>query len=153
EIISSEMWQTLNTTYHMVSEAARARTMDSPHAFYSAVKESAAAFIGTTYVTMSHNEAWHFGRLGRLLERADKTSRILDVKSFLVAPTDVPMAYDEAQSAALLKSASAFEMYRKRHGLIHAEKVVDFLLLERKFPRSVLYCLTKARRSLAAITG
>jgi uncharacterized alpha-E superfamily protein len=155
EVISSEMWQILNTTYHMVSDAARSRTtMDAPHAFFSAVKEQSAAFIGTTYVTMTHNEAWHFGRLGRLLERADKTSRILDVKSFLVdAPSDVRAVSDEAQSAALLKSASAFEMYRKRHGLLHPERVVDFLLLERKFPRSVLYCLTKARRSLSAITG
>jgi uncharacterized alpha-E superfamily protein len=74
-----------------------------------------------THVTMTHNEAWHFMRLGRLLERADKTSRILDVKYFLLLPdvADVGTAYDEVQWAAVLrKSASAFEMYRKRWGRI-----------------------------------
>lgn len=146
EIISSEMWQTVNTAYLTVRDAVGSKSaMDAPHALFSLVKQHSAAFIGVTYVTMTHNEAWHFGRLGRLLERADKTSRILDVRSFL--------AEDEAQGAALLRSASAFEMYRKRHGLIAHDKVVEFLLLDRQFPRSVLYCLTKARRSLSAITG
>jgi uncharacterized alpha-E superfamily protein len=104
---------------------------------------------------MTHNEAWHFARLGRLVERADKTSRILDVKYFLLLrdPTDVGTPYDEIQWAALLKSASAFEMYRKHFGRITPARVVEFLLLDRKFPRSVRSCVTKAERSLHAITG
>jgi uncharacterized alpha-E superfamily protein len=95
----------------------------------------AQQFVGTAYVTMTHNEAWHFARLGRLLERADKTSRILDVKYFFLLPevSDVGTAYDEVQWAALLKSASAFEMYRKRWGLIAPARVVEFLALDPKF--------------------
>jgi uncharacterized alpha-E superfamily protein len=88
------------------------------------------------------------------LERADKTSRLLDVKYFLDVPEGADArTYDELQWAALLKSASAFEMYRKRHGAIAPESAAEFLLLDRKFPRSVKYCVGKAERSLKAIAG
>ena len=157
EIISSEMWEQVNTAYLYVTEAARhpEHLTESPHEFFAAVKKFSHTFVGTTYLTMTHNEAWHFCRLGRLLERADKTSRIVDVKYFFLLrdPAAVGSTYDEIQWAALLKSASAFEMYRKRFGRIVPANVVDFLLFDRKFPRSVRYCLVKAERSLHAVTG
>jgi len=155
EIVSSEMWEQVNRAYLMVRDAAATDALESPHEFYTAVKNASQLFVGVSYLTMTHNEAWHFGRLGRLIERADKTSRILDVKYFLLLPTaqDVGMAYDDIQWGALLKSASAFEMYRKKHGLLAPAKVVDFLLLERQFPRAIRYCVVKAERSVHAISG
>ncbi len=156
EIISSEMWEQVNHAYLMVTEAARTKVaLEAPHDFFTAVKSASHLFVGTTYLTMSHTEAWHFGRLGRLLERADKTSRILDVKYFLLLPqpTDVGTTLDALHWGALLRSASAFEMYRKRFHAITPHKVVEYLLLDRKFPRSVRYCMSKAERSLHAITG
>jgi uncharacterized alpha-E superfamily protein len=157
EIISSEMFEQVNHAYLMVMDAARSprSVLEAPHDFFTEVKQASHLFVGTTYLTMSHTEAWHFGRLGRLLERADKTSRILDVKYFLLLPqpTDVGTTLDALHWGALLRSASAFEMYRKRYGGITPAKVVEFLMLDRKFPRSVRYCLTKAERSLHAITG
>jgi uncharacterized alpha-E superfamily protein len=156
EIISSEMWEQTNNAYLMVMDAAKTRmALEASHDFFTAVKQASQLFVGTTYLTMSHNEAWHFSRLGRLLERADKTSRILDVKYFLLLPqpTDVGTTLDALHWGALLRSASAFEMYRKRYGAITPAKVVEFLLLDRSFPRSVRYCLAKAERSLHAITG
>ena len=157
EIISSEMWEAINGAYLFVHEAARTpeRVLDAPHEFYAAVRSASDHYLGVTYVTMTHNEAWHFARLGRLVERADKTSRLVDVKYFILLPDpgDVGSPYDEIQWAALLKSASAFEMYRKRFGRIVPARVIDFLLFDPKFPRSTRYCVTKAERSLHAITG
>ncbi|AKF03523.1 Hypothetical protein DB32_000672 [Sandaracinus amylolyticus] len=157
EVISSEMWKQLNEMYLSVKEASRdpVAAFASPGELYDRIKHDCHAFVGVTYLTMTHNEAWHFGRLGRLLERADKTSRIVDVKAFLLLSQRSALAgaIDEIQWAALLKSASALEMYRKRHGRIVPERVVEFLLFENKFPRSVRYCVTKAERSLHAITG
>jgi uncharacterized alpha-E superfamily protein len=77
------------------------------------------------------------------------------VKYFLLLPqpADVGGALDALHWRALLRSASAYEMYRKRHGGIAPAKVVEFLLLDDKFPRSVRYCLSKGERSLHAITG
>jgi len=156
EIISSEMWEQANNAYLMVMDAAKTRMApEAQHDFFTAVKQASQLFVGTTYLTMSHNEAWHFARLARLLERADKTSRILDVKYFLLLPqpSDVGSALDALHWGALLRSISAFEMYRKRHGQIAPSKVVEYLLLDRRFPRTVRYCLGKAERSLHAITG
>jgi uncharacterized alpha-E superfamily protein len=104
---------------------------------------------------MTHGEAWHFCQLGRMIERADKTSRILDVKYFILLPkpTDVGTPYDDVQWLALLRSASALEMYRQRHGRISPVNVVKFLVLDKEFPRAVLHCLTRANESLHAISG
>ena len=86
-----------------------------------------------------------------MLERADKTSRILDVKYFLLLPTaaDVGTTFDDIQWAAVLRSASAFEMYRKRHGRISPERIVEFLVLDREFPRAIQYCLMRGARVAA----
>ncbi len=104
---------------------------------------------------MSRGEAWHFHRIGQLLERADKTSRILDVKYYILLPsvTDVGTPLDATQWSALLKSASALEMYRKTYGRIAPDQVVEFLILDPAFPRSLRFCLMEAEESLRAITG
>ncbi len=156
EIICSEMWEQVNSFYLMVTarDAGR-RARESPHDFFTEVKTAGHLFTGLAEATMSHGEAWHFSRLGRLLERADKTTRLLDVKYFILlpSPADVGTAFDDIQWAAVLRSASALEMYRKRYGRIAPERVADFLLLDREFPRAVHYCLIKGEESLHAITG
>jgi uncharacterized alpha-E superfamily protein len=156
EIISSEMWEQANRFYLLVKDAAKNKSVvENPTEFYSAVKLASHLFDGITDATMSHGEAWHFLQVGELLERADKTSRILDVKYFILLPEAqaVGTAIDNIQWAALLKSASALEMYRKHSKQIDPSKVADFLLLNRDFPRSVHSCLDRAAHSLHAITG
>lgn len=156
EIISSEMWLQLNTFYLMVNAAAeRAKSGAANSDFFNEVKQASHLFTGITDATMTHNEAWHFCRLGRMLERADKTSRILDVKYFILLRSvdDVGTPFDDIQWTAMLRSASAFEMYRKRHGRISPQGVVDFLTLDREFPRAIQFCLVSARDSLHAISG
>jgi uncharacterized alpha-E superfamily protein len=156
EIISSEMWLQLNKFYLMVTEAAENSTAHAnPYEFFSDVKNANHLFNGIAAATMSHGEPWHFFVMGRMLERADKTSRILDVKYFILLRSvqDVGTPFDDIQWAAVLRSASAFEMYRKRHGRISPKGVVEFLLLDQEFPRAVLFCLLAARDSLYAISG
>ena len=155
ENISSEMWEKINDAYLMVTETPEEWAMTEPHQFFTDIKVASHLFMGLTDNIMSHSEAWHFCQLGRLIERADKTSRIVDVKYFILLPSvsDVNTPFDDIQWGALLHSASAFEMYRRTHGLISPNNVVAFLLLDREFPRSVLYCLSKAEESLHAISG
>ena len=155
ENISSEMWEQINDTYLMVTETPEEWVMTEPHQFFTDIKVASQLFIGQTDNIMSHSEGWHFCRLGRLIERADKTSRIVDVKYFILLPSvvDLNTSIDDIQWGALLHSASAFEMYRRTHGLISPDNVVHFLLLDRDFPRSILYCLTNAEESLHAISG
>lgn len=156
EIISSEMWEQVNKFYLLVKDAAEDESvLDRSHDFFCEVKRSSHLFTGLTMDTMSHGEGWHFSRLGRLIERADKTSRILDVKYFLLLPQVeyVGTPYDNIQWSAVLKSASGLEMYRKRFQQITPRQVVDFLIFDSEFPRAIGYCLQKAEDSLRRITG
>ena len=156
EIISSEMWLQLNKFYLMVTAAAEDSIAHSnPDEFFTEVKNANLLFNGVAGATMTHGEPWHFFQMGRMLERADKTSRILDVKYFILLRSvqDVGTPIDDIQWAAVLRSASAFEMYRKRHGRISPRHVVEFLLLDREFPRAIQFCLLAARDSLYAISG
>ena len=156
EITSSEMWEQLNTFYLFVAEtAARADSIADLHSFFARIKDGSHTFCGITDATMTHGEAWHFMRMGRMIERADKTSRILDVKYFILLRSahEVGSPIDEIQWAAVLRSASAFEMYRKRHGRISPKNIVQFLMLDNEFPRAFRFCLNRARNSLHAISG
>jgi uncharacterized alpha-E superfamily protein len=157
EVISSEMWIQVNRFYLMVRNAAFSDfdLMGAPHEFFTQIKLSGHTFEGIMDATMSHGEAFHYGRMGRFLERADKTTRILDMKYFILLPdvTYVGTALDNIQWASLLRSASALEMYRKRFGRIEPRNVVEFLLLDPEFPRAARYCVHQADASLRAITG
>ncbi|MDA1016848.1 MAG: alpha-E domain-containing protein [Planctomycetota bacterium] len=155
ESISSEMWEQLNQFYITVRNAATSGRLESPNEFLQYVKDTSHHFVGTTVTTFSQGEAWHFSRLGRVLERADKTSRILDVKYFTLLPSvqDVGTPIDDLQWSAVLRSVSGFEMYRKRHHGITPKRVVGFLVLDRRFPRAIMHCLDAAYHSLHAISG
>jgi len=157
EVISSEMWEQINRYYLMVSNRGSAQLRSSRDAFtfYSEVKLLSNLIAGVADNTMSHDDGWHFFRLGKMIERADSTSRLLDVKYFLLLPSveGVGGPVDEMQWTMVLGSASALEMYRKRFGQVAPIDVVDFLLLDPNFPRSVLFCLVHADDSLRDITG
>jgi uncharacterized alpha-E superfamily protein len=155
ETISSEMWEQVNSMYLQLQPQRKALHPERLPEVFHGIRLGAHMFQGITDATMTHNEAWHFVRLGRKLERADKTSRILDVKYFMLLPSvrDVGTPYDDIQWSAVLRSVSAFEMYRKKYGRILPRDIVEFLVLDREFPRSVHYCIRSADESLHAITG
>ncbi|MEM6839372.1 MAG: alpha-E domain-containing protein [Cyanobacteria bacterium P01_C01_bin.120] len=156
EAISSEMWEQVNDFYLWVKEAANIDLGgEQLYSFYPKIKTASHVFAGVMEATMAHNEGWNFGLLGRLLERADKTARILDVKYYILLPSvkDVGTPLDDLQWIALLKSASAYEMYRKRQRRVTPQGITKFLILDAEFPRSIQFCLLQAERSLHQITG
>ncbi|NJN38879.1 MAG: alpha-E domain-containing protein [Acaryochloridaceae cyanobacterium CSU_3_4] len=157
EIISTEMWQQINAFYLLVTNTAKDLTLADLNSFLEDVRQASHLFAGIMDATISHNESWHFGQIGRLLERADKISRILDVKYFMLLPSveDVGTPVDELGWIALLKSTSAYEMYRKRskRHLITPAEIADFLILDPDFPRSIRFCLMQVERSLHLISG
>ena len=156
EIISSEMWEHLNNFYLELSDN---RSVDlalgDPHRFFKIIQMRSHLFTGLLDSTMSYGEAWNFARIGMMMERADKTSRLLDVKYFMLLPRAdlVNTPVDNIQWMAVLKSASAFEMFRKTHHRITPRNVADFLIFDSFFPRSVRHCVAKAQISLHRITG
>jgi uncharacterized alpha-E superfamily protein len=155
EIISTEMWQCVNEFYLFLTEpTARTEAFTDPDSFFTKIKNYSQLLAGLTESTMLRNEGWHFRKMGRLLERADKTSRILDVKYFMVLPQVdyVDSALDSLQWAALLRSASALDMYRKQYHRIAPSNIVRFLFFEPDFPRSVKYCLRECDTSMHDVT-
>ncbi len=155
ESISSEMWEQINELYHHVQRESRRRKVDDLEAFYSYIRRSSHLITGLSEDTLSHDEGWHFARMGRMLERADKTARILDVKYFLLLPKveyfDSP--YDAVEWGAVLKSANAFDMYRKQFHRINYHDVADFMIFSLDFPRAMAFCVRSALKSLKAVTA
>lgn len=154
EVIASELWEMINELYHYVRQHCSKERVHDLQQFYRKIKLSTCMFTGLIENTMSHGEAWHFSRLGQMLERADKTARILDVKYFLLLPQNqqVGSLYDAVEWGAVLKSANAFEMYHKKFHRMNYKNVSDFLIFDRYFPRSVMCCVLAAAQSLNAIT-
>ena len=153
--ISSVMWEELNKFYLMVKVfSEQPRALDETCQFFGQVRLASHLLAGATDASMSRDETWHFGQLGRLLERADKTSRILDVKYYVLLPdpSTVGTPVDVIKWSALLQSADASFMYRREHGRLSPIKIADFLVLSAKFPRSIRHCITRAEESLHAIT-
>ena len=155
EIISSEMWEHLNNFYLELAESNSIRmALEDSHRFFKIIQMRSHLFTGLMDCTMSHGEAWNFARIGMMIERADKTSRILDVKYFMLLPQAdlVNTPIDNIQWTAVLKSASAFEMFRKAHHQITPRSVANFLIFDSQFPRSIRHCITKALVCLHRIT-
>lgn len=155
--ITKELWEQINYLFYFVKDGLAKKRWGSkdPREYFDEIKKGCHLFWGIIDATISRTEGWHFGRIGRLLERADKTSRVLDVKyhMLLPSPTYVGTPLDIIQWAALLKSVSAYDMYRKNNGKLTPLGIASFLILDKEFPRSMLQCLYYAEQSLKTISG
>lgn len=149
--LTSEMWESQNTTWIRMREHDFEQILSGGIAqFFEWVKLRSALIRGATLGTMLQDEALHFIRLGGLLERADNTARILDVKYHVLRPAgddDGPGedaeegTTDFYQWGALLRSLSAFEVYRKVYrDLITPARVAELLMLRMDMPRSLHAC-------------
>ncbi len=143
EVISSEMWECLNVTGHALAGQKRAAERLGPHVYLRYIRERSALFFGLADSTMSHDDAWRFLVLGRSLERADMTARLLLAR--MSAPDDLDWP-------VLLRACGAHESFIRTHGwAAEPSSVAEFLLLDRLFPRSVVHALTTAEECLAAL--
>lgn len=152
DIITSEMWELINRYYLFLKDRSQFPMTDA-YEFFCQLKNFNRQYLGILEGSLSRDEVWHFCRLGHFVERADKTSRILDVRYFMLQKNkpEIDKAYQGIQWAALLKSVEALDMYRKCWRLIHPYSVVRFLLLDLAFPRSVLHCVTQVESTLLDI--
>lgn len=138
EIISAELWECLNTT---AARTPRQVTSDKVHGFFSWVRERTALAVGLMESGASRDEAWHFFTLGRSLERADMTARLLATRALTEA--------SGASWTTILRSCGAYEAYlRTYRGMPSARNAAEFLLHDRLFPRSILFSITRALESL-----
>jgi len=155
--LTNEVWEQINYLYYLVKDGLSKKIWlkEDPRDFFTLIKQGCQLLNGIYDGTISRTDGWHFGKIGQLIERADKTSRVLDVKYHILLPSPdaVGSPLDLIQWAALLKSVSAYDMYRKQNGKLTPDQIVEFLILDKVFPRSMLRCLMHAESSLHAITG
>ena len=158
EVISADMWERINY-YHlwMGRPASRKLYEGARSEFYNQIKRINQLVAGISEGTMSHGEAWEFFRLGRYLERASQTARILDVKYHILLPTaqQVGTPVDSAHWVAILASCSGYEPFHKQHpgAADPGVSVADFLIFDPLFPRSLVRCLRECQAAARAISG
>ena len=141
EVISGDMWECLNTTHNALPERERAARRLGPHEFFTFVEGRAAMFAGLSDSTLSRDDGYRFLVVGRAIERVDMTVRLLlsRVGDSASSPTWV----------SVLRAAGAHDTYLRTHrGVLDANRVVEFMLLDRLFPRSAFYSLRLAEHSL-----
>ena len=156
EKITKETWEKLNEIYLFMKEgvAQKVWEREDPREFITDVKYRIQLLYGIGDNSVSRTEGWQFLRLGQFLERADKTSRILDVKYHILLPSakEIGGPLDILHWMALLKSVSGFNTYRQVYGNIDPAHIVEFLVLNKHFPRSIFYCISAAMTSLQTIS-
>jgi uncharacterized alpha-E superfamily protein len=152
--ITKEVWEQINYLYYYVKEGTEKKRWEKndPRKYFLEIKKGCQMLYGILDSTISKSEGWHFGKIGQLMERADKTSRVLDVKYHILLPESAKVGspFDLIQWSALLKSVSAYDMYRKKYGKLTAIGICEFLIFDKHFPRSILSCLIDVDRSMRA---
>jgi uncharacterized alpha-E superfamily protein len=156
--ITIEYWEELNRLYLFIrSPDARKVWRQSPSEFFQQIKAASLHLVGIGDATIVHNEGWWFSQAGKFIERADKTSRILDVRYTSLPERGAPKTISQTEAigwAAVLNSCSAWDAYKTIHGAeIHPVLVADFLLLNEDFPRSARFCVGELNRALRRISG
>jgi len=138
EIVNSELWECLNTTR---ARMPRRIPSEKTHEFFGWVRERSALAIGIIESSTSRDDAWRFFTLGRSIERADMTARLLATRSLTEA--------SGPSWTTILRSVGAYEAYLKTYrGMPSAQNAAEFLLLDRLFPRSILFAILRAESCL-----
>ncbi len=155
--LTADMWEAVNGTWLGLREQnVESLTSERVADFLDWTKERTALFNGAYSTSMLRNDAFLFTRLGTVLERADNTARILDVKYYILLPRpdDVGGVLDYYQWAGLLRVVSALRAYHVLYpGRIRAENVADLLMLRPELPRSLIYCYEQVSKTLELIEG
>lgn len=156
--LSSELWEEINRLYLFLRAPDARRLMrHAPHDLFREIKNGALLFQGLMDATLLRQEGWLFMRVGRYLERADKSSRLLDVRHATWPRRGIPGPGDPGAAmgwSAVLRSASAWEAYRSLYGTeVTPENVIQLLMLSDDFPRSLRFCVRELNLALRSISG
>lgn len=153
--VTTEMWETINATWIEAREQTYEKiSANNFSEFFEWVKMRSSLSRGVTVGTLLQDEAFHFIRLGTLLERADNTARILDVKYHALNGEHDEGASDFYEWGALLRSVSGFEVYRKTYrDVITPERVAELLILNKDMPRSLLFSMAGVMRNLQLVAN
>jgi len=154
-IFPREIWETLNDLYNYVkNHQLTALSRRGRYAFLMHVIDTCHIILGKITATMNHDQTYGFLRLGRNIERADMTTRVIDVRAGNLLPkhTEELKPFDEIQWKSVLDSLAAYLVYRRCiHVRVRGDEVLDFLLKDLYFPRTLTYCLNEMEQCLKVL--
>jgi uncharacterized alpha-E superfamily protein len=156
EILPSESWERVNSLYLSVARrASKGLPRTSRHSALNSVIQACQQVTGMLAGTMNHDAAYQFVRMGRYLERADMSTRIIDVGSAeLAAAGEEALPYQNSLWVSVLQSLGAYQSYRLSvQTNVKPEDVVDFLLRNESFPRTAAHCLLQIEQSMGSLPG
>lgn len=152
DLVPREVWEHINTLCNEVADALpQGLNKRVRYDFLNRVISGVQTLTGMLEGIMNRNDASDFMAIGRNLERADMTSRIVDVRSAQLLPGDTPglRPFENIQWMSVLKSLSGYQMYRlKLQTRVNRVDVLEFLLRDDEFPRSYLFCLREVEHCL-----
>ena len=161
--LTTEVWETQNLTWLDMNRLFKAKKFETdPAKFFEWVKYRSHLSRGVSLGTMLQDDAFRFVRLGTFLERADNTARLLDVRFHAIKsdyhgshlPGKGNSQFDFYHWSAILRSVSAFEVYRKVYrNVITPERVAEMLILRRDMPRSLHACMAEVVQNLEAVAN
>ena len=159
--LTTELWETQNQTWLELNRMLQGKGLErDPGEFFEWVKFRSHLSRGVAIGTMLQDEAFHFYRMGTFLERADNTARLLDVKfhavksDFFGTASELDQEYDFYHWSAILRSVSAFEVYRKVYrDVITPERVAELLILRADMPRSLLASMNELVNNLEQVAN
>jgi uncharacterized alpha-E superfamily protein len=153
DIVPSEAWRSVNELCMYVSQELDASTSHRRrYEIHSTIVEGCQQISGLLADTMSHDSGYHFFRVGRALERADMTTRIIDVAAASLLNREDLARFDNTLWMAVLQSLSAYQMYRQKvRRRIYGPDVIAYVLKDEQFPRAFAFCLRELGSALAVL--
>ena len=155
EVLPRQSWERLNELYLFAKEHVQSGlTKGGRDNFLEGIIVGSQGISGLLGTVMYRDEAWHFARLGRNLERADMTTRIIDVRSTDLFPDDVleSRSLDTLQWISVLRSLNGYQAYRRQVAIrVSRADVLSFLFHDTRFPRSFLHCIDAVDESVAEL--
>jgi uncharacterized alpha-E superfamily protein len=155
--LTREVWEATNECWMTIKDALSSpvRERELPEVL-GVIRQQGALVRGALHGTMLRNDIYNFARIGTFLERADSTARILDVKYYVLLPSasHIGSSLDNVHWETILRAVSAQRAYRWLHpGDINAASITEFLILDRRLPRSLAFCSAKIVNNLGHLAA
>jgi uncharacterized alpha-E superfamily protein len=153
DVLSLESWEEVNELYHWLGgDEAQVLYRQNREQFYRRVRKSTQLVLGLVRSTMLHDTPMSLLWIGAMLERGGQTARILDMHPHTMTLESAHQIVEVALWLSLLRACSGYEAFVKKvQGRISAQAVASFLVFDRRFPRSLRYCLLSAKQILMHI--
>ncbi|WP_413692222.1 alpha-E domain-containing protein [Pseudoalteromonas sp. KJ10-2] len=147
DVIPRDVWEEINSLYYYVKDnQSEGLSKRGRFAYLKTIIDAAHQIFGTLDATINHDVGYTFIRIGLMIERADMTSRILDIRSETLITSKEAQPYENIQWISLLRSLSAYQMYRQEMGVrVQRSDVIEFVMHNEVFPRSILFCLEELK--------